>query len=274
MIGSSRPWRSTHTSVRCGRLPQAHPSVHTPVRPHSTSRSGRRERVLAAATSSTSGTGPPLTASVLTSNAHAEQVLPSAYTRWPVGTYRASVPPPDDVARAGVERLDDDLGRIPVHSAGQREQNGAPTGQQLRTVGDLTGLDLHEFSGFPPSPDTRQIPSRALPVENRVVGRPTRAQWVCAAHSTTGAPPVIETFLSCPSCQKPIHWPSGEKNGFRPAVSGQCLRCRGWVWPRAGPSHACRVVVRGVHDDGCRLARAPPHEHRYWKTVTHRQRDR
>ena len=39
-----------------------------------------------------------------------------------------------------------------------------------------------------------------------------------AAHNTSGAPPVVEIFLSWPSCQKPIHRPSGEKNGPRPAA--------------------------------------------------------
>jgi hypothetical protein len=34
-----------------------------------------------------------------------------------------------------------------------------------------------------------------------------------ASHRLTAAPPVIETFFSLPPAKKPIHWPSGEKNG-------------------------------------------------------------
>src|SRR5262245_865401 len=80
---------------------------------------------------------------------------------------------------AGVERLDHDLRGIPlVVVTGQREQDGAPTGQQLRTVSDLAGGNLDDVRGLAPVARHAPDPVRALPVENRIVGCPTRAPWV------------------------------------------------------------------------------------------------
>ena len=185
LIGTSRPWRSTHTSVRCRWSP--------PIASLGTYTSAPWLEIakwavtFTCATSSTSGTASPVTASLVTSKGTASNVPSSAYTRWPVGTYRASAPRSTTTSRLP---LSSDWTTICAvsHSprrASQREQDGAPTRQQLRTVGDLTGLDFHDvlrlstFAGYAPDP-RGAFPGAlvALPVENRVVARPTDAKRV------------------------------------------------------------------------------------------------
>src|SRR5262249_34814790 len=83
----------------------------------------------------------------------------------------------DDVTHAGVERLNHDLRRVQVF-AGQREKDGPPTRQYLRSGGDLAGVHFHKVLGL--SSVARHAPeaSGALPIENGVPSRPTYAQWI------------------------------------------------------------------------------------------------
>src|SRR5262245_6070461 len=86
----------------------------------------------------------------------------------------------------GVERLDDDLRLVPVIAAGEREQDVAPAGEQLRTLRDLISLDLHDMfrlsaavGRHAPNPGA-VFPGTllALPVENRVVVTPSYSERV------------------------------------------------------------------------------------------------
>jgi hypothetical protein len=47
-----------------------------------------------------------------------------------------------------------------------------------------------------------------------------------ASQSVIGAPPVTETFFNLPPAKKPIHFPSGEKNGLRASsVPARAVGC-------------------------------------------------
>ena len=90
-----------------------------------------------------------------------------------IGASRYNNPP-----GTAVERLHDDPRVVPGLSClREREENGAPARQELRAVRALTRIQLHEIlsctsGGGGHSPD----PARTLPIQDRVVGCPARAQ--------------------------------------------------------------------------------------------------
>ena len=99
----------------------------------------------------------------------------------------------------------------------EREEDGAPARQELRAVRALARIQLHEISGYRlPRTLARSRPDLAHTGSCRRMpsSRPKRS---ADAHRTMGAPPLTDTFLRCPSCQKPSHCPSDEKNGITPS---------------------------------------------------------
>ena len=84
----------------------------------------------------------------------------------------------NDLPGTAVERLHDDPRVVPGLSClREREEDGAPARQELRAVRALTRIQLHEILRCTPgagghSPD----PVRTLPIQDRVVGCPARAQ--------------------------------------------------------------------------------------------------
>src|SRR5262245_32215874 len=90
-----------------------------------------------------------------------------------IGASRYNNPP-----GSAVERLHDDPRVVPgLCCLREREENGAPARQQLWAVRTLTRIQLHEILSSTPgggrhSPD----PARTLPIQDRVVGCPARAE--------------------------------------------------------------------------------------------------
>src|SRR5262245_21534124 len=72
--------------------------------------------------------------------------------------------------------------------------------------------------GLPPAAETLQspafVPGRKMTESS---GSQVAPKMLFTSHNVSGAPPPAGTFLSLWSeDRKPIHWPSGEKNGAEP----------------------------------------------------------
>ena len=136
----------------------------------------------------------------------------------------------NDLAWTVWERLDDDIAVI--ESAGVPVVNntafppGSSCAQRCETSPSASVVN---GSGLPPPSETRisEAPGPARgwntiePFSPHVAPRP-----LAASHNVTAAPPVIDIFFSFPPAKKPIHCPSGEKNGLRPSsVPDNAVAC-------------------------------------------------
>ena len=71
----------------------------------------------------------------------------------------------------------------------------------------------------PPDAETRQILAPEVGVKTIVSSLSQLGAELATAKTSeivTGMPPRRMTFFSLPLAKKPIHWPSGEKNGLSP----------------------------------------------------------
>src|SRR4029453_2560219 len=120
-------------------------------------------------TPSTIGTAPPVAASFPTSNGTANKVPATAYTMWPVGTNRASVPFSTIVFRAPV--LSDwttmcalSQGSTPWTRSARVNSRLSPSGSSCGPcVKASAGFTATTTCGFPPKGETRMTPVPGCP---------------------------------------------------------------------------------------------------------------
>lgn len=124
---------------------------------------------------------------------------------------------------AGLNPLRHDLRVIPIADGADGEDHRLAPRQELRpAMAEFSLLRVQAGDGLRRAPGGRN-PQEARTSDgcedNGVIGPPARPTGAQAR--ITGAPPLVETFLSLLAAKNPTHRPSGEKKGFRaPSVPG------------------------------------------------------